>query len=124
MTNAFDWLTVDPASAVPPYEQLRQSVAAAVAEGRLVAGTKLPTVRALAAQLGLAVNTVAKAYRELEQAGVVQTKSRAGTVVSAAGDQARAKVAEAARIYANVVRANGFSDDDALRYVQAALEAK
>lgn len=124
MTNAFDWLTVDPASAVPPYEQLRQSVAAAVAEGRLVAGTKLPTVRALAAQLGLAVNTVAKAYRELEQAGVVQTKSRAGTVVSAAGDQARAKVAEAARIYANVVRANGFTDDDALRYVQAALEAK
>lgn len=77
-------VTVDPSSAVPPYEQLRTHVAAAVHDGRLAAGARLPTVRGLAGELGLAVNTVAKAYRALESDGVIETRGRGGTFVSSA----------------------------------------
>lgn len=71
-------ITVSHESPVPPYEQLRLGVIAQVRSGELTAGTKIPTVRALAAQLGLAPNTVARAYRELEADGVVETRGRQG----------------------------------------------
>ena len=64
-------IRIDPASKVPPYEQIRAAVAGAAAKGEVPVGYKLPTVRALAERLSVAVNTVARAYRELEQAGVV-----------------------------------------------------
>jgi GntR family transcriptional regulator len=75
-------LTIDTASAVPPFEQLRQQIVAQVRRGELPSGTQLPTVRRLAADLGLAPNTVARTYKELETAGVVQTAGRRGTVVA------------------------------------------
>ena len=80
-------MRIDPGAAVPPFEQVRAQFAAQIADGTLVVGTRLPTVRKLADDLGLAVNTVARAYRELESAGLVETRGRAGTVVSAAGDR-------------------------------------
>ena len=64
-------LTIDPKAATAPFEQVRTQIAAAVADGRLDAGTRLPTVRQLAADLGLAANTVARAYRELEADAVI-----------------------------------------------------
>ncbi len=78
-------LRVDPSAAEAPFEQVRSQLAAAIGDGRLSAGTKLPTIRALAEELGLAVNTVARAYRELEAAGLVLTRRRLGTVVSPDG---------------------------------------
>ena len=57
-------------------------IAVQVAGGELPAGTRLPTVRQLAADLGLAANTVARAYRELEADGVIATHGRRGTFVS------------------------------------------
>ena len=77
-------VTVDPASGTPPFEQLRRQVAAMVAEGTLAPGSRMPTVRRLAADLGLAANTVARAYRELESDGVIATHGRKGTFVSSA----------------------------------------
>ena len=77
-------LTVDPASTTAPFEQVRTQVAALVAQGDLAPGTRLPTVRQLAADLGLAANTVARAYRELEADGVVATYGRKGTFVRSA----------------------------------------
>jgi GntR family transcriptional regulator len=74
-------IAVDTASGVPPYEQLRSQVASLVASGALPAGTRLATVRQLAADLGLAPNTVARAYRELEADGVIDTHGRRGTFV-------------------------------------------
>jgi len=74
-------VTVDPASGTPPFEQLRRQVAAMVAEGSLSPGSRMPTVRRLAADLGLAANTVARAYRELETDGVIATHGRKGTFV-------------------------------------------
>ena len=66
----------------PPYEQLRVQIASRVASGELLEGTRLPTVRALAAELRLAANTVARAYKELESDGVVVTEGRRGTFVA------------------------------------------
>lgn len=121
---ALRWVTVNEASAVPPYEQIRLQLAEAAHSGRLVVGTKLPSVRALAALLGLAVNTVARAYRELEQAGIVQTRSRAGTVVAAGTDQARTRLAQAAGDYADVVRSQGVSTAEAVALLHAALQSR
>lgn len=122
--DVLTWVSIDAASSVPPYEQLRLQILDAANEGRLTVGTRLPPVRALAARMGLAVNTVARAYRELEQAEVVTTRSRAGTVIAAAGDNGRRRVAEAARIFAETVRANGLDPDEALAYVRTALRQK
>ena len=126
MTEAgvLSWVRIDGSSSVPPFEQLRLQILDGANDGRLPVGTRLPPVRALAAHLGLAVNTVARAYRELEQADVVRTRSRAGTVVAASADNGRQRVAEAARVYADTARANGVPDDQALGFVETLLRQR
>jgi DNA-binding transcriptional regulator YhcF (GntR family) len=112
-------LVVDPGSSEPPFEQVRRQLAAGAADGSLPAGHKLPTVRQLAADLGLAVNTVARAYRELEADGVIETHGRRGTFVAgavAADDDTR----DAAAGYAERARRAGLSRDQALRLVEDA----
>ena len=69
-------------SATPPYEQIRTQVSSLIALGTLAPGTRLPTVRSLAADLGIAAGTVARAYRELEMTGLIETRRRNGTVVA------------------------------------------
>jgi len=110
---------LDADSSVPPFDQLKQQVREAVESGRLVAGDKLPTVRGLADDIGLAPNTVARAYRELEAEGVLDTRGRSGTFVSAGGTDSAARAAAAA--YVAKVRALGLPDDDARRLVEHAL---
>ena len=73
---------IDLRSPVPPFEQIRARIADLVAAGELPAGTRLPSVRALAGDLGIAPNTVVRAYRELEADGVVRTARGKGTVVA------------------------------------------
>lgn len=114
---------IDAAIPTPPYEQLRSQLARRITDRTLPVGTRLPTVRRLAADLGLAVNTVARAYRELEEAGLVETRRRAGTFVSAAGERSRQRAYEAARQYATVVRGLGLAPDEALRIADAVLHA-
>lgn len=115
------WLKLEPKSSVPPFEQLKQAVLAAANSGKAAVGTRLPPVRTLATHLGVAANTVARAYRELEQAGVVETRGRAGTLITAGGDDARRRVAEAAETFAAVVHSAGLSEADAVAVVRAAL---
>jgi DNA-binding transcriptional regulator YhcF (GntR family) len=115
-------LVLDPSSPVPPYEQVRSQIAGMISDGALVVGARLPTVRRLADDLGLAVNTVARAYRELESAGLVETRGRAGTVVSAGGDQARERLQAAAQTYAALAHDSGLGVEHALRVVRAALD--
>src|SRR4051812_33627952 len=107
-------VAVDQSSSVPPFEQVRSQLAARISDGTLVVGAKLPTVRGLADDLGLAVNTVARAYRELESAGLVATRGRAGTVVTAAGDRALERVQAAAQAYATTAHDHGVDGDTAL----------
>ena len=115
-------LAVDPAADTPPYEQVRAQVTAAVDAGALAPGDRLPTVRELAANLGLAPNTVARAYRELEAAGTVVGRGRRGTFVA---DQpqvgARGDAGAAAAAYVERARALGVGPDEAVDLVRAAL---
>ncbi|WP_445524451.1 GntR family transcriptional regulator [Streptomyces cyslabdanicus] len=74
---------VDTTSPVPPYEQIRAQLSGLIRTGGLTDGERLPPVRQLAADLGLATGTVARAYRELETAGLVRTRRGAGTRVCA-----------------------------------------
>ncbi|MEO6145123.1 MAG: GntR family transcriptional regulator [Dermatophilaceae bacterium] len=119
--------TIDADSATAPFEQVRTQIAAAVAAGQLSAGTRLPTVRQLAADLGLAANTVARAYRELESDSVIATHGRRGTFVRSefvddpgdhpsAADTARA----AATSYVSTARRLGLNSHEALRLVENA----
>ncbi|MFN8089248.1 MAG: GntR family transcriptional regulator [Mycobacterium sp.] len=115
-----EWLKVDPEAGRPPFEQLRTQIIDGVRDGRLTAGMRLPTVRELAGQLGLAVNTVARSYRELESAGIVETRGRSGTFVASI-DASGAAMAAAAQTYAGVVRSLGLTKSDAVRYLEAAF---
>lgn len=114
-------LTVDASSADPPFEQVRQQVSTMVDAGELAPGLRLPPVRSLATSLGLAANTVARAYKELEAAGVVETRGRAGTFVAGRGVERAARTA-AARYVASA-RDLGLSDDEALDQVRRALRS-
>lgn len=113
-------ITVDHADPAPPYEQIRAQYAEQIRSGQLKTGARLPTVRQLANDLGLAVNTVARAYRELETGGLVQTRGRAGTFVHT-HDVAKAQAEAAARNYASTIRATGLTLDDALDLVRTAF---
>jgi len=116
-------LAIDPDLDDPPYEQLRAQIAEQARRGDLPVGHRLPTVRGLALQLGLAANTVAKAYRALEADGVVATRGRNGTVVAPAADAAAREAAEAAQTYARRARRLGLDRDAAHAAVVEALRA-
>ena len=112
-------IVVDADAPEPPYDQVRRQVVDLVDTGELTPGDRLPPVRRLAEDLGLAVNTVARAYRELEQAGVIETRGRAGSFVT--GDGVARSAREAAAAYADRTRALGLSADQALALVARAL---
>lgn len=109
---------LDADSAVPPFEQLRTQIATRAASGDLPAGTRLPTVRALATELGLAANTVAKAYRALETDGVVTTEGRRGTTVSASAAGSSTDAHEAAAAYVATARRLGLTLPEAVKLVE------
>ncbi len=121
-------LSLDARSAVPPYEQLRSQLESMVADRVLEVGSRLPTIRGLAADLDLAPNTVARAYRELEEAGLVETRGRHGTFVLAPGSprasarQRDDRLTEAARAFAREVRLLGVDRSTALAHVRDALD--
>ncbi|MFF5145637.1 GntR family transcriptional regulator [Streptomyces sp. NPDC013157] len=107
----------------PPYEQVRAQISEQARGGVLPVGYRLPTVRGLAESLGLAVNTVAKAYRALETDGVIETRGRNGTFVAAAGSAAEREAAVAAQAYADRVRRLGLAEEEALSAVRDAVRA-
>lgn len=73
--------TVDPHTGVPIYLQLIEQVKRSVALGVLTSGERLPTVKQLATELTINPNTVARAYRELEREGVIETSVGRGSFV-------------------------------------------
>ena len=120
VTKLGDWVCIDHRASGPLFDQLRAQIIDGVRDGRLPPGTRLPTVRELAGQLGLAVNTVARAYRELETVGVLETRGRFGTFVARV-DPADAAMATAAHTYVSAAKALGIDKADALRYVETAF---
>ncbi|MBT2533791.1 GntR family transcriptional regulator [Arthrobacter sp. ISL-48] len=111
------------ASTVPLFEQLRLHLIKLADSGALPPGTRLPAVRALAERLDVAPHTVARAYKELEAAGVVATRGRKGTLVRARDERSDA-LAVAAGLYAAAARAQGVSFAEAVQLLAAAYDAE
>jgi len=114
-------ISIDSSSAEAPYDQVKRQISDQVRAGELQPGDKLPPVRQLAAELGLSPNTVAKAYRELEAGGVLDTRGRAGTFVSTANDSSAAR--NAAREFVERARALGLNSREAVLLVEAVFRA-
>ncbi len=115
------FLTIDSTSATPPFEQLRRQIIEAVRSGALAAGTRLPPVRALATELGLAANTIARAYRELERDEVIETRGRNGSFIAATGDPTHRQAQLAAIAFADRIAQLGVDPSEALALAASAL---
>lgn len=111
-------ITIDPADPTPPFEQLRRGIGDQVRTGALEPGHRLPSVRQLAGDLGLAPGTVARAYAELEAEGLIEA-SRAGTRVRSAPPLLPEAARMAARAYIAALGGTRVSLEDALRAVRA-----
>ncbi|TFD89856.1 GntR family transcriptional regulator [Cryobacterium serini] len=118
------FIAIDSQSSTPPFEQLRSQVIAAVRSGELAHDARLPTVRALAAELGLATNTVARAYRELERDNVIETRGRFGSFVAPNGDSAERHAQVAADEFATRIAQLGVGPVEALALVTDALNRR
>ena len=115
-------IEVDRSSATPPFEQIVTQVRRAVERGTVAAGTRLPTVRALAERTGLVPNTVAKAYRELEASGHLEGRGRAGTFVADGPRSHGDDLDEAARVYLERARRLGVDRNAAVEAVRRAAD--
>lgn len=120
-------IEVDLDSPVPVYEQVRTQLGAYIDAGVLAPGDRLPSIRQLANDLGVATNTIQRAYRELEAAGVIQARGRHGTVVLARSDDADSSetvtpaMRRAAERLAQEAVASGGGVDDVIRAARAAF---
>lgn len=114
-------VTVDVLDPTPPYEQLRRQLADLIGSGVLSPGDRLPPVRQMAADLGLAPGTVARTYRELEQAGFVRSRRGGGTRVAATAPSPltpQQALEEAATAYLDRARTLGVASADAVATVR------
>lgn len=115
-------LSVDLDAATPVYEQLRSQIAGHIGTGALQSGDPLPTLRRLAADLGIAVNTVARAYSELEAAGLVRSSRRVGTVVSSGtAAPVNPEVLSAALAFGRIAARHGIAEDAAVALIRHAI---
>lgn len=118
-------IRLDPSAREALSEQLRSALASRIASGRLAPGERMPTVRELAAQLEIAPNTVAKAYRDLASEDLIEGRGRRGTFVSERLpkrlSQREARLAEAADAYVRRAGQLRFGDAQVLDAVAEAV---
>lgn len=111
-------ISLDPDSAVPPFEQIRSQLHDLIRSGALAAGQRLPSIRQLAGDLRIAPGTVARAYAELESSGMLETSRTLGTRVKS--DQvADDSVRLAAIRFVEAARQSSTNLTDALGLVRA-----
>jgi GntR family transcriptional regulator len=118
---------IRPESGEPIYRQLIRQITHAITTGSLKPGDRLPTVRRLAADLVVNPNTVARAYREVEQAGLVETGAGRGTFVTYAPPQLlleerRKRLLPHIQALVAESRVLGFSGEELKALVEKALE--
>ncbi|MCS7480715.1 GntR family transcriptional regulator [Umezawaea endophytica] len=113
-------VVVDVDSGVPPWRQVRDQITRLIVQGWLPEGSRLPTIRQLAGDLGIAPGTVARAYRELAAGGVLSTGRRQGTVVASVPAAAPNALEAAAAEFATTARALGVDVEAAVAAVRAA----
>ena len=117
---------LEPDDPTPPYEQLRRQLVAAIESGVLAAGTRLPTVRQLAGDLGVAAGTVMRAYAALEENGLIVTRRGGGTAVSVSPPtlsdvERQRRLVELAASLVVQARRLGATDDDMRRALEREL---
>ena len=120
-------LTVATDDVIPPYEQLRRQLTQLIGSGALTPGQRLPPLRQLAADLGLAVGTVARTYRELEADGLVTARRGGGsrvteTLPAITDSQKQRRLDEYAFDYVIKSRLIGAQDDSILDAVSQAIK--
>jgi DNA-binding transcriptional regulator YhcF (GntR family) len=115
-------LSIDRELDAPVYEQVAGQLLRLVASGALVPGTPLPSVRQLAGNLGVSLNTIARAYRRLEDEGFLVIRDRAGVVVAAPAqeveDSTRVELLDQMRATLARLRQAGMETDELLLVVQ------
>jgi DNA-binding transcriptional regulator YhcF (GntR family) len=121
-TARLDIVILDPDAPDPPFEQVRRQIAAAIETGVLAPAVRLPTVRSLAVGLGLAVNTVARSYRELELAGLLETRGRHGTFVAPRLSGNRKLAAGEAKNFARRMRELGIGKAETMAMLRHEVE--
>lgn len=115
-------ITLDPAHPSGPAEQIRAQLAAMIQSGELAADARLPTVRQLAGDLRVAAGTVAKAYKELETAGLVRAGRANGTRVNP-GQVLEVPLLKEVRALTGKARSAGLNLDELQRLVAAAWKS-
>ena len=105
---------LDPRSGIPFYRQVIDQIRYGIATGNLKVGEQLPTVRALAVQLKVNLNTVSKAYRELEIQSILETQQGTGTFVGPAKieisyDERKAKLETICSEFLSIAGTYGFT---------------
>jgi len=123
-------IQIDFRSGMPAYNQIAQQIQQAIASGILQPGDQLPTVRALAADLRINFNTVARAYRILDEIGIISTQHGRGTYILAQTspemtDRLRQESLEAlARRYLEEAARLGFEPQEAQDEIQEQMEGR
>jgi GntR family transcriptional regulator len=122
-------LRINAQDPTPPYGQLHRQLATAIAFGALGPGTRLPTVRQLAADLGVAAGTVMRAYSELESGGLVTTRRGGGTTVAVSPsvfseEERQRSLARQAAAFVAQARLLGVTDEAVGEAVQRALDTQ
>jgi GntR family transcriptional regulator len=108
---------LDPKSGVPFYRQIIDQIKYGIASGNLEVGEQLPTVRALAVQLKVNLNTVIKAYKELEIQNILETQQGTGTFIGNAQvdinpKERRDKLKSICNEFTSIAATYGFTVDD------------
>ena len=120
-------LTIDRRLEIPVYEQIADQVRRLVASGALEPGAALPSVRQLAGDLGVNLNTIARAYRLLEDEGFLVIRQRAGVVVAAPAEKVesaeRAKLLDQMQATLARLRQVGMTPDELLQFARREVEA-
>ena len=118
---------VDTNAGIPLYRQIIDQVKYGIASGKLKAGEQLPTVRALSAELKINLNTVTKAYRELEIAGIITTQQGVGTFISKtdpgiSSKEKKKKLKNICNEFLTIAHSYGFTKSDVIGELQKTKE--
>ncbi|TKG96434.1 GntR family transcriptional regulator [Puteibacter caeruleilacunae] len=114
---------LDPKAGTPFYRQIIDQIKFGIATGKLKIGEQLPTVRALAVDLKVNLNTVAKAYKELEIQNILQTQQGTGTFINEielqiSDKEKEAKLEEICNEFSTIAFSYGFSIDDIIKHLK------
>ncbi len=114
---------LDPKSGTPFYRQIMDQIQFGIASGNLKVGEQLPTVRSLAVDLKVSLNTVAKAYQELETQHILETMQGTGTFIGKSSSrisekERNSKLAEICKEFSTIGFSYGFSPGDLIEQLQ------